>query len=177
MKPKRLTDRTMRMIARRERDSQWEFMERVAREGIVWMCPWDKYKRHGPRCPGLCASKSFVAIGEQWRCAQCTKVMAHIPDDGVYVFGLIGSNEFYHWLDSHKDWWKRGGWSEKRCARSIRITDAGRKALTEQHLYDMEPIFGGMVEPGYVVTPWPRKKPKPSWTKKDLNRIEKQSYI
>ena len=22
----------------------------------------------------------------------------------------------------------------------------------------MELIFGGMVEPGYVVTPWPRKK-------------------
>lgn len=38
--PKRLTDRTMRMIARRERDSQWEFMERVAREGIV--IPWPK---------------------------------------------------------------------------------------------------------------------------------------
>jgi hypothetical protein len=37
MKPKRLTDRTMRMIARRERDGQWEFMERVAREGTEWL--------------------------------------------------------------------------------------------------------------------------------------------
>lgn len=127
MQPKRLTDRTMRMIARRERDGQWEFMERVAREGIVWMCPWDKYRRHK-------------------------------DGDGVYVFGLIGSNEFYHWLDSHKDWWIRGRWSEKRCARSIRITDAGRRALKSRERYDMEPIFGGMVEPGYVVTPWPRKK-------------------
>jgi hypothetical protein len=127
MKPKRLTDRTMRMIARRERDGQWEFMERVAREGIVWMCPWDKYGRHK-------------------------------NGDGVYVFGLIGSNEFYHWLGSHKDWWIRGRWSEKRCARSIRITQAGRKALKNREKYDMEPIFGGMVEPGYVVTPWPRKK-------------------
>ncbi len=126
MKPKRLTDRTMRMVARRERDSQWEFMERVAREGIVWMCPWDKYKRHK-------------------------------DGDGVYVFGLIGSNEFYHWLSSHKDWWIRGRWSEKRCARSIRITNAGRRALNDREQYDMEPIFGGMVEPGYVVTPWPRK--------------------
>ncbi len=127
MKPKRLTDRTMRMIARRERDGQWEFMERVAREGIVWICPWDKYGRHK-------------------------------NGDGVYVFGLIGSNEFYHWLSSHKDWWIRGRWSEKRCARSIRITEAGRKALVNREQYDMEPIFGGMVEPGYVVTPWPRKK-------------------
>lgn len=127
MKPKRLTDRTQRMIARRERDSQWEFMERVAREGIVWMCPWDKYGRHK-------------------------------NGDGVYVFGLLGSNEFFHWLADHKDWWKRGRWSEKRCARSIRITDAGRAALLNREQYDMEPIYGGMVEPGYVVTPWPRKK-------------------
>jgi hypothetical protein len=126
MSPKRLTDRNSRMMARRERDSQWEFMERVAREGIVWMCPWDKHGKHK-------------------------------NGDGVYVFGLIGSNEFYHWLSEHKDWWKRGRWSEKRCARSIRITDAGRKALKARDHYDMEPIFGGMVEPGYVVTPWPRK--------------------
>lgn len=126
MKPKRLTDRSSRIFARRERDAQWEFMERVAREGIVWMCPWDKYKRHGA--------------------------------DGVYVFGLLGSNELLSWLASHKDWWKRGRWSEKRCARSIRITKAGRKALRNRELYDMEQIFGGMVEPGYVVTPWPRKR-------------------
>lgn len=83
--------------------------------------------------------------------------MAKIPDDGVYVFGLIGSNQFSHWLSDHKDWWKRGRWSEKRCARSIRITDAGRKALESREQYDMEQIFGGMVEPGYVVTPWPKK--------------------
>ncbi len=122
MKPKRLTSRIQREFARRERDCQWEFMERVAREGTVWMCPWDKYKRHK-------------------------------DGDGVYVFGLVGSNEFFHWLDSHKDWWKRGRWSEKRCARSIRITEAGRKALANREQYDMEPIYGGMVEPGYIVTP------------------------
>ena len=116
------------MIARRERDGQWAFMERVAREGVVWMCPWDKYHRHG--------------------------------SDGVYVFGLLGSNEFFHWLGCHKDWWKRGRWSEKRCARSIRISDAGRKALKHREKYDMEPIVGGMVEPGYIVTPWPQTKPK-----------------
>ncbi len=84
--------------------------------------------------------------------------MKKVPDDDVFVFGLIGSNEFLHWLGGHKDWWKRGRWSEKRCARSIRITDSGRKSLANRALYDMEPIFGGMVEPGYVVTPWPRKK-------------------
>lgn len=133
MKPKRLTDRSSRMVARRERDGQWEFMERVAREGKVWMCPWDKYRKHN-------------ADGSGW------------GKDGVYVFGLLGSNEFFHWLESHKDWWKRGCWSDRRCARSISITDAGRAALVNRHLYDMEEISGGMVEPGFVVTPWPRKK-------------------
>jgi hypothetical protein len=126
IKPRRLSDRRARAHARYERDSQWAFMERVAREGVVWMCPWDKHHRHGK--------------------------------DGVYVFGLLGSNEFFHWLHSHKDWWKHGRWSEKRCARSIRITEAGRAALASRHLYDMEEIFGGMVEPGYVVTPALPKK-------------------
>ncbi len=121
MEPKRLTDRVSRRIARNERNGQWEFMERVAKEGVVWMCPWDKYNRH--------------------------------TGDGVYVFGLIGSTEFLQWLDSHRDWWIRGRWSEKRCARSIRLTDAGRKALNNRGEYDMEPIYGGMVEPGYVVVP------------------------
>lgn len=163
MKPKRLTDRSARMFARRERDEQWEFMERVAREGIVWMCPWDKHKRHGRRCINKwCDSRTFNPHGEQhtdqWQCASCKTVMDQVPDDCVYVFGLIGSNELYGWLSAHKDWWKRGRWSEKRCARSIRITPAGRKALKNRHLYDMEPIHGGMVEPGYIVTPWPRKR-------------------
>jgi hypothetical protein len=99
-------------------------MERVAREGIVWTCPWDKYRRHK-------------------------------NGDGVYVFGLLGSNEFLHWLHSHKDWWKTGRWSEKRCAKSIRITDVGLRALANRELYDMEPICGGMVEPGYIVMPLP----------------------
>ena len=127
MKPKRLSDRSSRMAARYGRDAQWEFMKRVAREGIVWMCSWDKYNRHK-------------------------------DGDGVYVFGLLGSEAFFHWLGSHPDWWKRGRWSEKRCARSIRITEAGLTALANREQYDMEPIFGGMVEPGYIVTPWPRKK-------------------
>jgi len=127
VKPKRLTSKRDRLWARADRDSQWRFMERVAREGVVWMCPWDKYHRHGA--------------------------------DGVYVFGLLGSNELFAWLAAHKDWWERGRWSEKRCARSIRITEAGRTALANRELYDMEPIYGGMVEPGFVVTPWPKTQP------------------
>lgn len=159
MRPKRLTSYRDRMFARRERDAQWDFMERVAREGVVWMCPWDKYGRHGRRCVNKwCRCRRFHSQGNQWECADCKTVMDQVPDDKVYVFGLLGSNELFAWLDSHKDWWKRGRWSEKRCARSIRITEAGRRALRNRHLYDGELIYGGMVEPGYVVKPWPRKK-------------------
>ncbi len=140
-------------MARSERDSQWAFMERVAREGIVWMCPWDKHRLHGRRCVNKwCESKTFDPNGSKWQCARCKTVMEYVPD------GLLGSNELFHWLASHKDWWTRGRWSEKRCARSIRITDAGRIALENRHVYDMEEIYGGMVEPGYVVRPLPRKK-------------------
>lgn len=161
MKPKRLTDRSSRMFARRERDEQWAFTERVAREGIVWMCPWDKHRLHGRRCVNNWCKRPSVTLiphGEQWQCTNCQTVMDSVPDDGVYVFGLIGANELYQWINNHKEWWKKGRWSEKRCARSIRITDAGRKALKNRHLYDMEEIHGGMVEPGYIVRPWPRKK-------------------
>ncbi len=130
MKPKRLTDRSSRMFARSQRDAQWQFMERVARERVVWICPWDKYRRHK-------------------------------DGDGVYVYGLIGANEFLSWLAAHKDWWKRGPWSEKRCAQSIRLTDAGLQSLENREQYDMEQIHGGMVEPGYIVTPWPKGRKQP----------------
>jgi hypothetical protein len=126
MRPKRLTGKSDRMFARSERNAQWALMERIEREGVVWMCPWDKNHKHGA--------------------------------DGVYVFGLLGSNELFHWLDSHKDWWERGEWADERCAFPLRITDAGRSALQHRYLYDMEPIEGGMVDPGYIVTPWPASR-------------------
>jgi len=127
MTEKRLTSYRHRRFARAERDSQWAFMGRVAREEIVWVCPWDNYSRHK-------------------------------DGDGVYVFGLMGAEEFLSWLHSHKDWWEVGPWVEKRCARSIRITEAGRAALANREQYDMEPVHGGMVEPGWICTPLPPKK-------------------
>ena len=126
MKQRYLTSYRERAMARRTRDSQWAFMERVAKEGTVWICPWDKYRKHG--------------------------------SDGVYVYGLLGSNEFLHWLDSHKEWWNRGRWSDRRCASPISITDAGRFALGNRAPYDMELINGGMVEPGFVVRPLPARR-------------------
>ena len=156
MKPKRLTKRSDRMFARRERDAQWALMERVEREGVVWMCPWDKYHKHGRRCAcRFCDSKTFHPHEEGFKCASCGTIMEKVPDDRVYVFGLMGANELFAWTNSHKDWFKWGRWIEKRCAKSLRLTQAGREALKHRDLYDMEPIHGGMVEPGYIVVPWP----------------------
>lgn len=42
MKPRILTDRYAMQTARRERDFHWALMERMARRGIVHICPWDK---------------------------------------------------------------------------------------------------------------------------------------
>lgn len=157
MNPKRLTKRSDRMFARRERDAQWALMERIARENVVWMCPWDKNRKHGRRCVSTyCESRTFNANGGLFECAHCKRTMGSVPDDGVYVFGLIGANELFAWTASHKEWFKWGPWVEKRCARSLRLTESGREALTHRDLYDMEPIHGGMVEPGYIVIPWPK---------------------
>lgn len=74
--------------------------------------------------------------------------------DGVMVDGLIGWG-LLNWMCSHKDWFKRGGWSEKRCARPVRLTEAGLAALENWWQYDMEPVEGGLVEPGWICTPTP----------------------
>lgn len=159
MKPKVLRKKSERMFARRKRDAQWALMERIAEEGVVWMCPWDKYHRHGRRCScRYCDCRQFSQVAQGWRCNSCGTVMPKVPDDEVYVFGLMGANELFAWTSSHKTWFKWGPWVEKRCARSLRLTAAGRDALQHRELYDMEPIHGGMVEPGYIVVPWPQSE-------------------
>lgn len=70
--------------------------------------------------------------------------------------GLIDGMEILEWTDRHPDWFVMGEWSDERYAMPICLTDAGRAALTEREKYDMEPVYGGLVEPGYQVIPLPR---------------------
>ena len=123
--PKRLTSKHERETARRVRDGQWAFMEKVARLGTVWVCWWNKNRHHDYKTA---------------------------PDD-LLVCGLIDGCELLDWLHSHKDWWIIGEWSDERYAAPVSLTDAGRLALQNRHLYDMEDLHGGLVEPGFVVTP------------------------
>lgn len=127
-KPKRLTSKRDRENARRARDMQWDFMDRVAAHGTVWACWWNKNRHH-----------------EQ-------KTLYNEAGD-LAVFCLFGGMEFLEWLNSHKDWWQIGDWSDERYAAPVSLTEAGKAALKEREKYDMELVTGGLVEPGFCVLP------------------------
>jgi hypothetical protein len=75
-------------------------------------------------------------------------------NDGVCVDGLIGWG-ILDWVRTHRDWFKRGRWSDKKCAVRYRLTEAGLNALENWTQYDMEPVYGGLVEPGWQAIPTP----------------------
>lgn len=74
----------------------------------------------------------------------------------LYVTGLIDGMELLEWLNRHRDWWIIGRWRDDRYAAPIRLTAKGRRALKRRSRYDMEPVTGGMVEPGWIAVPLPR---------------------
>lgn len=129
-RPKRLTSLRHRAMARRMRDHQWEIADRVAKLGTLWICWWNKNRRHDTSQP--------------------------LPDD-LLVCGLIDGLELLEWFGTHMDWWSVGPWSDERYAAPVRLTDTGRAALGEREKYDMELVTGGMVEPGWAAMPARRK--------------------
>jgi len=125
-------------MARRERDQQWEFMERVAAAGTLWVCWWNKDRHHPP------SPSAQYADGSGYR-------------GDLLVCGLLDGCQLSEWLHSHEDWWIIGEWSDERYASPVQLTDAGRTALANRSQYDMERVTGGLVEPGRECTPLPRK--------------------
>jgi len=132
MKPKRLTSKRDREMARRMRDQQWAFAEQVADFGTVWVCWWNKDGHHKTPLPDL------------------------------RICGLIDGCELIEWLHSHPDWWEIGEWSDERYAAPVRLTDAGRVALANRNQYDMEPVTGGLCEPGWIAVPAKRAAERPT---------------
>ena len=126
---KHLEDDMWRDMARRMRDHHWNFAERAAKHGTVWVCWWDKDRRHREEPQ---------------------------PDD-LEVCSLISGMELLEWLKSHEDWWEIGEWSDERYAAPVTITTAGRAALENRDKYDLEPVTGGLVEPGWQAIPWPNE--------------------
>jgi len=66
---------------------------------------------------------------------------------------LVAGMERQEWMQTHPDWWTIGEWDEIRYARPVRLTEEGYSALANRHLYDMEPVTGGLVEPGWSAVP------------------------
>ena len=126
--PKRLTKRSDRKMARSVRDHQWVFMAKVYRLGKVWFCPWNKDHKLDT---------------------------SNLPEN-YEVHGLITGMQYLEWFSTHRDWWIIGRWREKKYARSIRLTEAGRKAFDERFKYDEELVTGGLVEPGWCSLPLSR---------------------
>lgn len=135
MKPDRVPRKLLdspdhRQMARRMRDGQWAFAERVAARGTLWVCWWNKNRHHQPPHP-----------------------------DDLEICGLIDGMELLEWLGSHPSWWAVGPRSEARYAAPVSITAAGRQALQNRSLYDREPVTGGLVEPGWQAVPADREMP------------------
>ncbi len=123
---KKLNEPHHRQDARYMRDAQWKFMERVAETGTIYVCWWNKNRHH---------DEAARAISD------------------LKICGLIDGMELLEWLNSHKEWWIIGEWSDERYAAPVSLTDVGREALANRHLYDMEPVTGGLVEPGWETIP------------------------
>lgn len=122
--PRLLTDDNARKMARHMRDEHWAFMERLAREGTVNVCLWNKNRQE------------------------------ERPDE--LRLCLISGMELMEWVRRHQDWFVLGENNLERHTFPVSLTDAGRAALLNRDLYDMEPVYGGLVEPGWQAIPFPR---------------------
>ena len=123
-RPKRLTEPHQRETARRIRDHHWRVLERAGELDPLWCCWWDKRGFHKP------------------------------PAVDVESFCLLSGMEFLDWIQNdHPDWVEIGEWDDERYAAPVRLTAAGRDALAHRERYDMEPVRGGLVNPGWEAIP------------------------
>ena len=118
---RQFTTPAQRERARRIRDRQWRFMERVVAVGTLWFCVWNK--RELPEGP------------DEWR------------------DGLMTGLEMMNWIQRHATWFVAGEWDEAGYAWPVQLTEAGHAALADRALYDMEPVEGGLVAPGWTAVP------------------------
>ena len=126
--PKLLIDENARRDARWIRNRHWQTLERIAQQNPnpLYICWWNKDKR-----------------------------LDDAGSDDLLVCSLVDGNDIVLWLRSHPEWIIIGEWSDERYACPVYITPAGIDALENREHYDMEPVFGGLVEPGWSAVPWP----------------------
>ena len=99
----------------------------------------------------------IVDHGTLWFCVWNKRHLDEKPDE--WRDCLISGMEILEWMNRHPDWFVNGEWNDDRYAFPVQLTDAGRAALHERQKYDMEPVFGGLVEPGWQAIPWPAENP------------------
>jgi hypothetical protein len=99
----------------------------------------------------------IVDHGTLWFCVWNKRRLDEKPDE--WRDCLIGGMEILEWMNRHPDWFVYGEWNDDRYAFPVQLTDAGRAALHERQKYDMEPVFGGLVEPGWQAIPLPAQNP------------------
>lgn len=75
--------------------------------------------------------------------------------EGEARFALMSWMDFANWLSVHPEWVEIGEMPEGADTFPISLTEAGREALSNRHLYDEEPYESGLVEPGWDALPWP----------------------
>jgi hypothetical protein len=88
-----------------------------------------------------------------WWCVWNKERRPELEDE--WRSGLLDGMEILDWIESHRTWFRVGKWSDARYARPIRLKPAGLDALEHKEMYDMEPVRGGLVEPGYETIPLP----------------------
>ena len=61
-----------------------------------------------------------------------------VPD--VLNMSMFSGMDFMDWVRAHPTWFEPSQWDEDRKADPFRLTEEGREALRNKHLYDMEPV-------------------------------------
>ncbi len=123
-----LTSPEQRERLRYTRNHQWAFMERIRDAMSEFGCLW-------------------------W----CIWNKRRLPEGpGEYRMCLLSGMDVNAWVVEHPEWFNQGEWNDDRYAIPITLTEAGLEALLNRHLYDMEPVKVGLMEPGYIGIPAPR---------------------
>jgi hypothetical protein len=93
-----------------------------------------------------------AACDPLWFCCWHKRGLPEGPDE--WRDGLLSGLEILQWMADHLTWLVEGEWDEQRYALPVWRTPAGREGLAVRaEADDMMPLRGGLVEPGYVVTP------------------------
>ena len=99
----------------------------------------------------------IAAAGTLWYCNWNKRNLPEAVDE--LRDSLLASVTIADWVERHPNWFVEGPWDDERYAFSFQLTDAGREALAHQDVYDLEPVSGGLVAPGWTAIPLPRENP------------------